>query len=225
VPHAPAHLARSAPLLAGLLVALALTAAPARALDLEIAVPHVRADRVWIDVRVGDLFAPRVQESLGRGMPATLQISAEVWRHRTGWFDRMTGSFATGIKIQYDVWTRTYRLEGQPIPDLAVSTIDSVRLVLSRPMELPLIRRDRLGESGRFYVVVSATLKPLSVEDVEEGEGWLSGEVVEKKHAGWGVFTAVPRSVFDAVRNFAGLGDQQVRSITDDFEPQDLVTR
>jgi len=163
VPHAPAHLARSAPLLAGLLVALALAAAPARALDLEIAMPHVRADRVWIDVRVGDLFAPRVQESLGRGMPATLQISAEVWRHRTGWFDRMTGSFATGIKIQYDVWTRTYRLEGQPIPDLAVSTIDSVRLVLSRPMELPLIRRDRLGDSGRFYVVVSATLKPLSV--------------------------------------------------------------
>ena len=74
---------------------------------------------------------------------------------------------------------------------------------------------ETLGLAGRVVTGLS----------VEEGEGWLSGEVVEKKHAGWGVFTAVPRSVFDAVRNFAGLGDQQVRSITDDFEPQDLVTR
>src|SRR4029079_2279170 len=121
VPHAPAHLARSAPLLAGLLVALALAAAPARALDLEIAMPHVRADRVWVYVRVVDVCARRVQESLGGGMPATLQISAEVWRHRTGWFDRMTGSFATGIKIQYDVWTRPYRLRGKPIPEIALS--------------------------------------------------------------------------------------------------------
>jgi hypothetical protein len=193
--------------------------------DLELGQPHLRDGRVWIDVRIADLFAPRVEESLGRGMPATLQITAELWRHRTGWFDRLSGSFGTGIKIRYDVWSRTYRVEGQAMPALAVSTLDSVRLALSRPMELPLERRDHLGEQGRYYVVVSITLKPLSVEDVEEGEGWLSGEVVEKRNAGWGVLTAVPRSVFDAVRNFAGLGDQRARSITDDFALDDLVTR
>ena len=92
-------------------------------------------------------------------------------------------------------------------------------------MELPLAERARLSDRGRYYVVVSVTLKPLSVEDVEEGEGWLSGEVVEKRRSGLGVLTAIPRSVFDAVRNFAGLGDQRARAITDDFELYELTSR
>ena len=205
--------------------AMMLLALRARALDLDVSVPHLREGRLWIDVRVTDLFAPRVEESIGRGMPARLELSAELWRHRPGWFDRLSGSFATGIKIRYDVWSRTYRIEGQAIPALATSTLDSVRLVLSHPMELPLAAITRLHEPGRYYVVVSTTLKPLSVEDVEESEGWLSGEVAEKRRAGWGVLTALPRSVFDAVRNFAGLGDQRTRTITDDFSLRELEPR
>jgi len=48
-------------------------------------------------------------------------------------------------------------------------------------------------------------------------EGWLSGEVEEKRHSGFGVVTALPRAVFDAVRNFAGFGDEKTRALTDDF--------
>ncbi len=210
---------------AALACIISLHAGPATALDLELGGPHVREGQLWVDVRVANLFAPRVEESLGRGMPATLQVTAELWRHRTGWFDRLSGSFGTGIKIRYDVWTRSYRIEGEALTGMAVSTLDSVRLTLSRTMELPLARRDRLGGAGRYYIVVSATLKPLSVEDVEEGEGWLSGEVVEKRKAGWGVLTAVPRSVFDAVRNFAGLGDQRARALTGDFELAEVPAR
>ena len=109
--------------------------------------------------------------------------------------------------------------------DLAVSTLDSVRIALSAPFDLPLASLDRLP-NGRYYVVVSATLKPLSVEDVEEGEGWLSGEVEEKRRSGpLGVLTAIPHSLFDAVRNFAGLGDQRARSITDEFTLDELPER
>jgi hypothetical protein len=93
-----------------------------------------------------------------------------------------------------------------------------VRLVLSRPVALPLAPLQSLPQSSRYYVVVSVTLKPLSVEDVEEGEGWLSGEVADRRRAGVGLITAIPRSLFDAVRNFAGLGDQRARAITDEFE-------
>jgi hypothetical protein len=129
------------------------------------------------------------------------------------------------VRIRYDVWSREYRIEGEGLHDRAVSTLDSVRLALSAPFELPLAARDRLPESGRYYVVVAATLKPLSVEDVEEGEGWLSGEVEDKRRSGFGVLTAFPRSVFDAVRNFAGLGDQRARAITDDFGLDELSER
>jgi hypothetical protein len=66
-------------------------------------------------------------------------------------------------------------------------------------------------------------LKPLTVEDIAEGEGWLSGEVEEKRGAGLGILTAIPRTVFDAVRNFAGLGDERARAISDDFDVSGIV--
>lgn len=199
------------------------SATAAVALDLDLGPPHLRDGNVEVAFHVEDPFAPRVEESLGRGMPATLGITAELWQHRTAWFDRLIGRVTLEIRVRYDVWTRTYRIERQGMPDAATSTIDSVGLALSRPIEVPLATSDRLSEGGRYYVVVAATLKPLSVDDVEEGEGWLSGEVVDKRHAGLGVLTAIPRSVFDAVRNLAGLGDQRVRAISDDFKRSDLT--
>ena len=200
-------------------------AAPALALDIEPGSIHLHQGRVEVAVQVSDLFPPRVEESLDRGMPATLQISAELWRHRTGWFDRLSGSFAGSVRIRYDVWSRVYRIDGTGLRPRAVSTLDSVRIALSAPFELPLAVRDKLSDSGRYYVVVAATLKPLSVEDVEEGEGWLSGEVEDKRHSGLGVLTAIPHSLFDAVRNFAGLGDQRARATIADFELDELGER
>jgi len=199
------------------------TPARAQALDVDPGAPHIRQGRVEISLRVADLFPPRVEESLNRGMPSTLQLSAELWRHRTGWFDRLHGSFDASVRIRYDVWSKSYLIEGSGLHTRAVSTLDSVRLALSSPFELPLAPLSRLPQ-GRYYVVVSATLKPLSVEDVEEGEGWLSGEVEDKRKSGLGVLTAIPRSLFDAVRNFAGLGDQRARAITDEFRLEELST-
>jgi hypothetical protein len=89
-------------------------------------------------------------------------------------------------------------------------------------MTLPVARLEGLQEQHRYYVVVSATLRPLTVEDVQEVEGWLGGEVEEKRHSGFGVITALPRSVFDAVRNFAGFGDQKARAISPDFTLEEL---
>jgi len=204
---------------------LVVAATVLHALDLQLESPYIEAGRVWVQVRVLDLFPPRVEESLGRGMPARLQISAELWRRRSAWFDRMNGSYVASLKIRYDVWTHSYRLEGEGVRPMVVSTVDSLRIALSRPIALPVASLERLPERAHYYVVASATLQPLSVEDVEEGEGWLSGEVVDKRHAGIGVLTAIPRSVFDAVRNLAGLGDQRIRLITEDFELGDLMVR
>ena len=219
-------LPRAASCLGALLCAAGLAlAAPARAIDIEPGSLHLHQGRVEVAVRVSDLFPPRVIESLDRGMPATLQVSAELWRHRTGWFDRLSGSFVGTVRIRYDVWSKVYRIEGSGLRARAVSTLDSVGLALSAPFELPLAPRNRLSDSGRYYVVVAATLKPLAVEDVEEGEGWLSGEVDDKRRSGIGVLTAIPHSIFDAVRNFAGLGDQRARAITDDFGLDELGER
>ena len=71
-------------------------------------------------------------------------------------------------------------------------------------------------------MALSATLRPLTVEDLAEVEGWLSGEVKDQRRAGFGVIAEIPRSLFDAVRNVAGFGDQRARTVTDDFRLADL---
>lgn len=206
-----------------LLAALALLAAPvADALEIEVLATREQGGQLWADVRLAKPFAPRVAESLSRGMPATLRLQSDVWRRRRGWFDRLESSFEAEMRIRYDVWSRTYLLERRGTPAMSVSSLDSVEVALSRPIALRVGRMDALDERGRYYVVVTATLKPLSIEDVEEIEGWLSGEVRTSAGKGFGVITELPRSVFDAVRNFVGFGDQKARAISADFELRGL---
>jgi hypothetical protein len=199
-----------------------LAASAAAALEIHISPARLQGGTVWVDAWLADLFAPRVEQSLGRGMPATLIVRAELWRRRTAWFDRLSGSFDAAVKIRYDVWSRAYRLERPGAATVVASTLDSLRLVLSEPMAFPLARIETLPAKGRYYVAVFVTLKPLTVEDVEEGEGWLAGEAVNKRDAGVGVVTAIPHSVFDAVRNFAGFGDERTRALGEEFELGDL---
>jgi hypothetical protein len=204
-------------------VALALLAAGAAgALEIEVIDTHEQAGYVWTRVALHDLFAPRIAESLSRGMPATLRLHADLWRRRRGWFDRLENSFDAELRIRFDVWSRSYRLERHGAPATSVSSLDSVVVALSRPLALRVSRVGQLDAAARYYVVVVATLKPLSIEDVKEIEGWLSGEVEQKRGAGFGVITELPRSVFDAVRNFVGFGDEKARAISPDFELRTL---
>ena len=177
---------------------------------------------MWIDTQLDELFPDRVRESLGRGMPATLTIHAELWRSRSGWFDRMEDSHDASVRIRYEVWNHSYRIERAGEPALVLSTLDSVEIVLSQPAAVRVGRVGELKPQSYYYVVIFATLKPLSVEDIQEVEGWLSGEVQDKRSAGFGVITELPRALFDAVRNFAGFGDQRARAVSDPFSLRDL---
>jgi hypothetical protein len=209
-------------LAAVVLAALLLPAPAARALEISAQPPRERGGYVWVDVRLGDLFAPRVAGSLARGMPATLTLHAELWRRRVGWFDRLENAFDAELRLRYDFRAAAYRIERTGARSLVVPGLDSVRTVLSRPLALPVGRVGPLLADATYYVVVSATLKPLSVEDAAEVEGWLSGEVEGGRDAPFGLLTGLPRSLFDAARNFAGFGDEHARALTGEFALQDL---
>ena len=203
--------------------ALAVYAPAALAFDLTLGNPRARDGYVWVDARLDDPFAPRVAQSLERGMPATLELHAELWRRRTGWFHHLQSSYDASIRMRYEVWNESFRLERAGDAPLIVASLDSLRAVLTRPLALPVGPLQGLQTSPRYYVVVSATIRPLTVEDIQEVEGWLGGEVEEQRHSGFWVITALPRSVFDAVRNFAGFGDQKARAISPDFRLESLT--
>jgi len=207
--------------LAALLCAASLLAAgsrSARAFELALDTPRPREGWLWVDVRLSDPFEPRVERSLTRGMPATLDLHVELWRRRTAWFGRLEGAYDASIRMRYEIGSESFRLERPGDEPILVPSLDSLRAVLSRPIALPLRPPANPRAGPRYYVVVTATLKPLTVEDVQEVEGWLSGEVEEQRRSGFGVITALPRSVFDAVRNFAGFGDEKARAISPDFD-------
>jgi hypothetical protein len=194
----------------------------ARALEITAQPPRERSGYLWVDVQLGDLFEPRVEGSLARGMPATLTLHAELWRRRGGWFDDLESVFDTELRLRYDFRRAAYRLERSGAQPLVVPGLDSVRAVLTRPMPLPVGRVGPLLADRRYYIVVSATLKPLSVEDAAEVEGWLSGEVEGGRREPFGLLTGLPRSLFDTARNFAGFGDAHVRATTEEFGLKDL---
>lgn len=218
----PSSSDRLRPLPAALLVLALALPGTAAAMDIELEAPRLTNGSLWVQVTIADPFSSRIQESLSRGMPARLQLHAELWRRRSGWFDRMERSFDAELRMRYDVALEGYRLERTNASPYLVSTVDSLAWVVSRPMMLPIARVDALQPDARYYVAVTATLKPLSVEDVQEIEGWLSGEVQTQGGSGFGVITGLPRSLFDAVRNFAGFGDQHKRTISADFRLSSL---
>ena len=195
---------------------------PGLALELTLAPPREREGRVVVEGRPSRVLGARVTESLARGMPATLVLHAELWRERRAWFDRLVSSADASVRIRYEVWSDTYLLERIGADPIVVGSVDSVATVLERPWVMAVGRVGELTTRSRYYVVLTATLRPLTVEDLEEVEGWLSGEVGSGKKSGFGVVTEIPRSVFDAVRNVAGFGDQKARAISAAFGLRDL---
>ncbi len=212
--------------LACALLALACMVVPAVAFEFSaVSATRDEASQLWVQLQLDDPIEERVEQSLGRGMPATLELHAELWRKRTGWFDRLERSFDASIRLRYDVWDRSYRLERAGAAPFVTHSLDSLELALSRPIVLPVGNLERLPQRSRCYCVVSAALKPLNVADAEEVEGWISGEARSQGRAGVGILTQLPSSVFDAVRNFAGFGDLRTRAITPEFTPATLARR
>ncbi|MGH7730246.1 MAG: DUF4390 domain-containing protein, partial [Candidatus Eiseniibacteriota bacterium] len=202
--------------------ATAAVVAPALALDLALAPPRERDGLVVIEGRPARVLDSRVAESLERGMPATLVLHAELWRDRRGWFDRLESSADASVRIRYDVWTDSFLLERIGAAPIIVGSVDSVATVLQRPWVMAVGRVGQLTTRSRYYVVLTGTLRPLTVEDLEEVEGWLSGEVGGGRRSGFGIVAEIPRSVFEAVRNVAGFGDQKARAISATFGLRDL---
>ena len=221
--HAALRLPPGVRRIAPALVLVLLVVPPARAFQLSAIRPVRDADgQLWVELRIDEPIEPRVANSLGRGMPATLSLHAELWRRRNGWFDRMERAVDAQFRMRYDVWTDQWRLERPGGGTLTVGSLDSLEAALQSTLALPVAPLTRINPGTPCYVVVSASLRPLNVEDVEEIEGWLSGEVREKKRSGLSVLTTLPRSLFEAARNFAGFGDQRSRMISAEFTPTNL---
>jgi len=167
----------------GLLVALVLlvaAAAPAAAqgsvrLDVELPSqpgrtgPRVRAVGVLRDARLRDL--------LRNGFPTRLHFRTELWS-TGGWLNDFEGAAEWDVVVRYDPLDASYqvvRVVGDRVTSLGrYQELAQAQRAVERPY-VPTIRIPRQGR--RYYYNARVEVEPMSVNDLDEVERWLRGEL------------------------------------------------
>ena len=213
-----------APLLVLGIAAIALSAASAFAAnDLELTVQPVTVESgtIRVDYDVDQPFTPQLEETLLRGMPATIGIEIGLWKKRALWFDKLVLAIRSEHKVVHDLWTRSFRvLSGTAPPQRRIAAnLDSLRSMLFTARGLPIATAADLDSTGSYYVSVRVRIQPVDTEDLGEIERWLSGESNDPKGAEQGL----PRYLLGLAVAFSGLGERTALVKSERFRPGDLV--
>jgi hypothetical protein len=186
---------------------------PTHGLDVRSARAFMVGDTLAVSVSLGGFFSPRVGGSLERGMPATLLVTADLWRDRAGWFDRLEATRSTICRVRYDAWRGDYDLRRGAEPVQHADSLGEVAALLARPLRLPVAETRTLQPGRRYYLVVTASLRPLTPEGVREVEQFLSSQLRSSGSAGANGAGSVsigrlPSSLLSALAALSGLGDE-----------------
>ncbi|KPJ59267.1 MAG: hypothetical protein AMJ46_11910 [Latescibacteria bacterium DG_63] len=151
-----------------------------------------------------DLFSPRIVETLARGLPATLSYEMQLWKERKMWFDKLLWVNRLSYRVKYDPWEDGFLIETREGVSPALFELEHVKNSLCWHVKGRLGSVRLVEPYAVHYVVVRATLKLLSPEDMSEVESWLS-EGNEDRRGG---ITAVPGYLFDMIVGLSGFGDE-----------------
>ncbi|HSJ62877.1 MAG TPA: DUF4390 domain-containing protein [Gemmatimonadaceae bacterium] len=211
--------------MARLLVLLLLLAGTAGATD-----PDQRADQLEVllppparrgveppSIRsVGLLVDGRTRDLLHHGFPARMHYKVELWS-TAGWFDKMLQRREWDVIVRYVPLDRRYvvtRLEGETITTLGTfEELAKVQALLDAPYQPPL----RAAPPGdRVYYNAELEVEMMSVNDLDELERWLRGELRPAARGERNPGTAVTRGVRSLVIRLLGSENRryQARSRT-----------
>jgi len=141
-----------------------------------------------------------------------------VWRDRAGWFDQLVESRSLLYRIRYDAWGEDFDVGRGTEEAQHLGSLDDVADSLSRPLRVPLMPQHKLTPGHRYYLVVTASLRPLTPEGLHEIEDFLS----HNGHARPGPFPSgslaqLPRSFFSVLTVLSGFGDETATRRTQEF--------
>jgi hypothetical protein len=201
---------------------LALAPAPTSAannLGLSVGPVEQENGAVVVSYRVENPWTPRLTETLLGGMPATVTFEVGVWKRRTFWFDKLVLAIQSEHRVFYDPWQHTFRVRSGAVRGKSriLPTLDSLATYLFAERRVALAAVETLDPTASYYVSVRATIRPLSAEDLDEVEDWLSGEVKPDtpEHG-------VRSYLLGLTLNISGLGDRTALAKSEAFRPSFL---
>jgi hypothetical protein len=150
-------------------------------------------------------------------MPATVTYEVGLWKRRSFWFDKLALAMKSEHRVLYDPWEHAFRVRSGSVRGKSriVPTLDSLESYLFSGRRLPLAAAASLDPEGRYYASVRVTIRPLSAEDLDEVEDWLSGEVKNAQRPERGV----PGYLLGIAANISGLGDRTSIAKSEWFRP------
>ena len=165
-------------------------------------------------------------DAMQSGLPTTLTYTIEVWRQRGGWWDKLEEAYEREFRLFRDLLNDEYVVL-TPRTTRRFSTLDSLSASVCRfqrgvengPLYLP---RELFVADREYYVVVVATLAPLTVEDLNELDAWVRGTLRGGPEDSGGI-SGLSRTMGGILMSMTGFGDQRVKGRTRDFRLGDIL--
>lgn len=203
---------------------LVLAFGPGAAQGVEVGGANVARSGEWLTttLRVEDALVGRIAQSLDRGMPVTVVVRVDIWQDRTGWFDRLVGEQTVMLRAFRNAWSEDFTLRRDPDGERMIPDLAALEGEIARPMRVHVVPMARLARGERYYAIVQVAVKPLTVEDLETVEKWLSGEAKRSGKPGPGSIAKLPRYLVGVLANLSGFGDEVARWRGPRFTPDQL---
>jgi hypothetical protein len=126
---------------------------------------------------LGMLTDRQTRDLLRNGFPARLHYRVELWSS-DGLFDDLKGQVEWDVVVRHDPLLRTYqvaRIVGEAVTSLgSFADVQGAQEALSRAFQAPFAPGER---SERLYYNVVLEVEMLSLNDLDEVERWLKGEL------------------------------------------------
>lgn len=135
---------------------------------------HVTRDGPVARVQAAGLLDDgRFVELMRSGFPLRLHFRLELWKDRSGWFDRYMTGWDWDAVARDDPLAEEYVLIRTGGGVTRYNTTEDLAAALSVPYRVTLAAR----ASGRFYLVARLDVTTLNDTDLEELTRWLRGDV------------------------------------------------
>jgi len=120
----------------GMLVAALVAARPAAALS--VVAPRALKVGDWAGAtfRVSEAFSDRVEQTLDRGMPATVLVTIDLWEDKPGWFDRLVAEQTVAWRASRNVWSDDFTLRRGSEPEHTVPDVEAVEAEIGRALRV-----------------------------------------------------------------------------------------